>query len=100
MKLREILELSFEKSLDDMGKEKLLPCGVKSFRNYLKELSCEPVGTGKSGWRYAGNEPETLEMDINESYAKSKGKTQKSNKTAKNKSVQPENKVSAKTENQ
>lgn len=64
MKIREFLKLTEEKSLEQMGKEKLLPCGVKKFRDFLKEKGFEPMGIGKKGWTYTDSDESLLEQDI------------------------------------
>jgi hypothetical protein len=89
MKIKEILEMSFTKPVPKIAKEHL-PVGEKKAYEILRELQCEPVGTGKKGWHYIGSTPEILEKDITEFIHTAKNKSNASNsktKTARTKTT-------------
>jgi hypothetical protein len=64
MKIKEIIEMSLETKLDVIAKG--LPVGEKRLRDILKENGCTPIGIGKRGWTFTGEDAEVLEKDISE----------------------------------
>ena len=83
MKIKEILELSYTKTIATIAKEHL-PVGEKRARPILYSIGCKPNGKGQKGWTYAGDNPEILEKNFSEFVQKAKNKVKTSNSDSTN----------------
>lgn len=64
MLIAEILDLTKQEGekLQTIGKR--LKISHNRLREILKDLNCKPIGTGKKGWHYVGDDPSILEKSI------------------------------------
>src|SRR5262245_48157933 len=75
MKVKEILELTLHDNLSSIAKNRL-EISEKPLRAALKAAQCEPMGKGKKGWRFTGEDGVILDKSIYECTGKSPIKAQ------------------------
>ena len=62
MLVKEILERTMKIKLEDVAKEAKIP--YRKLSATLKKIECEPLGKGKRGWIFKGNDELILEQSI------------------------------------
>jgi hypothetical protein len=84
MLVKDLLARTMEIKLEEIAKEVKIP--YVRLKNALKEIGCEPMGSGKRGWIYNRADEYVLEQPISSFVDASKSKTRSKN-TSKNNSV-------------
>ena len=90
MLVKELLEKTFKMNLAELSKT--LKVTYKKLSHALKEIGCEPVGSGKRGWTFKGANESVLEQSIFSFVEPSKSRS-KSKNTSKNNSLENSNVV-------
>jgi hypothetical protein len=84
MLVKELLAKTMEMKLEDVSKEVKIP--YLKLKDVLKEKGCQPLGSGKRGWIFNGEDQSILDQSIFTFMDASKSRTRSKN-TSKNNSV-------------
>lgn len=90
MLVKELLAKTMEIKLESIAKEVNLP--YVPLKEALKEKGCKPIGSGKRGWIFKGEDESILEMPVSSLLDASKSRTRTRN-ASKNNTIKNSNSV-------